>query len=94
MLKGVLHPYIMEGGHPIDRPISSACIMTPFFRKSTPNDPVFHYRYSPHQMTPFQNFNVKFQIFRVLRVHFENFQPEMANFQSNLTKITLNDPLF
>ena len=65
-----------------------------FYANLTPNYPIFHY--SPHRMTPFfQNFNLKFNFFCVLRGHFKNvvnFQWKKANFTQiwqNLHRMTL-----
>ena len=74
----------------------------PFFANLTPNDPIF--LYSPHPMTPFfQNFNVKFQIFRSfsklsisswkrpMTPYFGKFTPKK---RPNYLDPTPNDPLF
>ena len=61
-----------------------------FYANLTPNDSIFHY--SSHLMTLFSKFlNVKFQIFRVIFMHFQTFcqfQLKKANFHSNLHGIT------
>ena len=65
----------------------------PFLRISytrSYNDPVFHYSHT--QRSPFfQNFNLNFQVFaRFVRIS----KMKMANFHSNLTEFTPNDPQF
>ena len=60
----------------------------------TPMTQFFHY--SQHPMTPFLKLQRKISNC-ALRVHFEkflNFQLQMANFYSNLTQFTRNDPYF
>ena len=69
---------------------------TPFLHKSY-TWPRFSLQSTPKWPSFFQNFNVKFQILRVLRAHFKtfvNFQLKMSNFHSNLIKFSPNDPLF
>ena len=77
------------GGHPSCRPISSAVNRTPFLRKS----------YTWPAMTPFSttapNDPLKHSFQRnFFSKNFVNFQLKMANFRSDLTKFTLNDPYF
>ena len=82
---------------PICRQISYACIMTPLFFFTQILHPMTPFLTTVHTQWSFffQNFNVKFQIFRALCAHFTifvNFQLKKANFHWNLTKFTPNDP--
>ena len=80
------------GGTPICRPISSACIMTPYFFANL----TLFYR-SSHLVTPFfQNFNVNFKIFaRILKILSIFNWKKKVNFHLNLTKIyTKWPPIF
>ena len=67
---------------PVNRPL--------FDVNLTPNDPVF--THSPHSkfQTKISNFSRASSAFQ----KFINFQLKMANFHSNLTQFTPNDPYF
>ena len=91
-------PGMWPGGTPICRPMSSACIMTPFLRKSYTQWPCFPLC-RPTVQTQWPFFS-KFQRYFIFFAHksarfknFVNFQLKRTNFHSNLTKFTPNDPL-
>ena len=73
-------------------------LRSPFFMKILHPMTPFLTTVHMHPMTPFfWNFNVKFQILHALCANFETFvnlQLKLANFHSNLTKFTLNNPYF